>query len=84
MEEISMIARCFASLLLTALLAVAAVAEDKSPQAQTAPAASATAKAGGLTRDEIKAMPLLERPNRLGHFYGNTARRINERRGGRS
>lgn len=28
-----------------------------------------------LTRDQIKQMPILQRPNRLGHFYGNTVRR---------
>ncbi len=32
-------------------------------------------------REAIRSTPLLERPNRLGHFYGNTVRRINERRG---
>lgn len=26
-------------------------------------------------RSEIKAMPITERPNRVGHFYGNTVRR---------
>lgn len=24
---------------------------------------------------EVREMPILERPNRLGHFYGNTVRR---------
>lgn len=28
-----------------------------------------------LSREEIKAMPITQRPNRLGHFYGNTVRR---------
>lgn len=31
-------------------------------------------------RNAIRAMPLLERPNRPGHFYGNTVRRIHHRR----
>lgn len=31
-------------------------------------------------RSAIRAMPLLERPNRPGHFYGNTVRRIHHRR----
>ncbi|NLE36987.1 MAG: hypothetical protein GX621_03085 [Pirellulaceae bacterium] len=29
-----------------------------------------------LTREQIRQMPLLERPNRPGHFYGNTVRRL--------
>lgn len=34
----------------------------------------------GTARQTIRNTPLLERPNRPGHFYGNTVRRINERR----
>lgn len=30
----------------------------------------------GLTRQEIRGMPLLERPYRFGHFYGNNVRRM--------
>ena len=29
----------------------------------------------GYTRGEIRAMPLIDRPNRPGHFIGNTIRR---------
>ena len=29
----------------------------------------------GMTRGEIKSLPILERPSRVGHFYGNTVRR---------
>jgi hypothetical protein len=28
-----------------------------------------------LTRAEIRAMPIHQRPDRTGHFYGNTVRR---------
>jgi hypothetical protein len=35
----------------------------------------ASAAATTLTRAEIRAMPILERPNRPGHFYGNAVRR---------
>jgi hypothetical protein len=28
-----------------------------------------------LSREEIKSMPITERPSRVGHFYGNTVRR---------
>lgn len=33
-------------------------------------------------REAIRSMPLLERPNRPGHFYGNTVRRVYHRRHG--
>ena len=32
----------------------------------------------GMSRQEIKAMPITERPNRPGHFYGNTVRRTTD------
>lgn len=28
---------------------------------------------------EVRSKPLLERPNRIGHFYGNTVRRLHYR-----
>ena len=31
--------------------------------------------ATNLSRTEIRALPIHERPNRTGHFYGNTVRR---------
>ena len=34
-------------------------------------------------QQSIRDMPLLERPNRPGHFYGNTVRRIYANRHGR-
>lgn len=34
-----------------------------------------TTSARSLTRQEIRSMPILERPYRFGHFYGNTVRR---------
>lgn len=33
-----------------------------------------------LTRQEIRNMPILERPNRPGHIYGNTVRRLHNRK----
>lgn len=33
-------------------------------------------------REAIRSLPLLERPNRPGHIYGNTVRRIYHRRYG--
>jgi len=38
-------------------------------------AAPALARATTLSRREIRQMPILERPSRPGHFYGNTVRR---------
>jgi len=34
-------------------------------------------------RETIRQMPILERPNRPGHFYGNTVRRLHALRTGR-
>jgi len=34
----------------------------------------------GAYRQAIRRMPLLERPNRPGHFYGNAVRRSRARR----
>ena len=33
-----------------------------------------------LTRAEIRSMPMVARPNRPGHFFGNTVRRFARRR----
>jgi hypothetical protein len=33
------------------------------------------AKQAMVSRQEIRQMPILERPSRPGHFYGNTVRR---------
>ena len=35
---------------------------------------------GEARRETIRNMPLLQRPNRPGHFYGNTVRWLNARR----
>ena len=34
-----------------------------------------SARTTAPTRREIRQMPILERPSRVGHFYGNTIRR---------
>ncbi len=51
--------------------AVASKVEVANPVEKEKKAASARS----LTRQEIRNMPILERPNRFGHFYGNTVRR---------
>ena len=49
-------------------------AEPTSGQPRTP--ANPTSTRADLTREQIRQMPLLERPNRPGHFYGNTVRRL--------
>lgn len=39
----------------------------------------AQAASRALTRAEIRAMPMVSRPNRPGHFIGNTVRRFSRR-----
>ena len=39
-----------------------------------APTAAFGRNPTNLTPDQIKAMPITERPNRPGHVYGNTVR----------
>ena len=34
------------------------------------------------SRSSIKSMPITARPSRPGHFYGNTVRRLHQRRSG--
>ena len=41
--------------------------------------AVSTAWARGYSRRNIRQMPILERPSRPGHFYGNAVRRRNSR-----
>ena len=41
--------------------------------------AKKSTKPRSLTRQDIRNMPLLERPNRPGHFHGNTVRRLHSR-----
>ncbi len=46
-------------------------------------AAMSTASAAtNLSRREIRQMPILERPSRPGHFYGNSVRRSATRQTG--
>ena len=45
----------------------------------TPPTLAATARE--ISRQEIRQMPITQRPSRPGHFYGNTVRRAHARRG---
>jgi hypothetical protein len=64
--------------LLTAVLGLGGLA-TRVWTAETTPK-PADSQDRATTRQTIHDMPLLERPNRPGHFYGNTVRRMNERR----
>lgn len=44
------------------------------------PAASRTLRKTGMTRDEIRAKPIHDRPNRVGHVYGNSVRRLDPKK----
>ena len=67
-----MIARSIVTLALVGVMAPFATA-----QAPASPVAAVTAPVTGALAVEaqVREKPLLERPNRLGHFYGNTVRR---------
>jgi len=45
------------------------------PTTVVASAGNGTIASRAELRREIRAMPILERPNRPGHFYGNAVRR---------
>jgi hypothetical protein len=45
-------------------------------------ALSTASAATNLSRREIRQMPILERPSRPGHFYGNSVRRSATRQTG--
>ena len=45
-------------------------------------ALSNASAAASLSRREIRQMPILERPSRPGHFYGNSVRRTATRQTG--
>jgi len=59
------------------LALVGAMAPFAAAQAPASPVAAVTAPVTGVLAVEaqVREKPLLERPNRLGHFYGNTVRR---------
>lgn len=42
--------------------------------------APADAAGNSDSRQTIKSMPIVARPSRPGHFYGNTVRRLHQRR----
>ena len=57
--------------------------QSVSAQTQATGNTAATVRMTPTSPETIRQMPLLERPDRPGHFYGNTVRRINRRRAGR-
>ena len=61
------------------LLAVAMAAAGLVFTAHRDNASANSVAVNAATRQAIKSMPILERPSRVGHFYGNTVRRASER-----
>jgi hypothetical protein len=61
------------------LLVVAMAAAGLAFTARNDASSANSVAVNAATRQAIKSMPILERPNRVGHFYGNTVRRANER-----
>jgi hypothetical protein len=61
----------FARILIATTLIAAAVAPS--------PADAATSSD---SRSTIRSTPIVSRPSRPGHFYGNTVRRVHQRRSG--
>jgi hypothetical protein len=59
------------------LALMGAMSTVASAQAPASPVAAVAAPVTGAlaVEAEVRAKPMLERPNRLGHFYGNTVRR---------
>lgn len=55
--------------------AAEAAVTTSAPHAPTAKADASVAKTD-QSRQAIRETPLLDRPNRPGHFYGNTVRRV--------
>ncbi len=47
-----------------------------------ASAGTAQAMNRAEVRQQIRSMPITERPNRPGHFYGNNVRRVHNMRSG--
>lgn len=73
------VAAFLAILILPALAAANPASAPSNRRAVPAPTAP-----DSLSREAIRQMPLLERPDRPGHVYGNTVRRMHRwRTGGR-
>ncbi|HYW79588.1 MAG TPA: hypothetical protein VE890_08425 [Thermoguttaceae bacterium] len=75
--------RCIAT---AALLVLPQALSTANGQTSISPATSVPPLSNMRTqaahREAIRQMPILERPNRPGHFYGNTVRRLHARRMG--
>lgn len=79
---------CLISFCLFVLLAVPSWADSAGPNQSTGThdwpnAAHASYGNYVAANRNIKSIPLLQRPNRPGHFIGNSIRRAYRRRGGR-
>jgi len=69
-----MISRGAIGLVAISLIAIAA-ALWFAPAVTSSRPSQARARTASSNRQAIKQMPILQRPSRFGHFYGNTVRR---------
>ena len=65
----------------TILIVLMCVAFVATAQAARRSATVVRRASSAATRQSIRQMPILARPNRVGHFYGNTVRRRYYQRG---
>jgi hypothetical protein len=74
LEHETMTSRIAIGLVAILLIAIAS-ALWVAPAATSSCPSQARARTASSNRQAIKQMPILERPTRAGHFYGNTVRR---------
>jgi hypothetical protein len=68
-----------AAILLLSTALTTAAGPTLAPADESAPL-TPTPASTTLSRQEIRQMPITQRPSRPGHFYGNTVRRAHQRR----
>ena len=78
-----MIRCCFLTGLFAFALLLATQSEVQAGSQSNGSSAMNNVGSQAAYKQSIRDMPLLERPNRPGHFYGNTVRRIYAVRHGR-
>ena len=62
------------------LLGLLIVLVFAAPEGTSTVSAQTRVRQTSLTREQIRQMPILSRPYRFGHFYGNAVRRTHMRR----
>lgn len=72
--------RCCLRVCLFVVLIFAVPPPAAATEASAGRATETTAATRAAEREAIRQTPILQRPSRPGHFYGNTVRRIHRRR----